>query len=100
MSGDWDLATVEGYEQELLGYFAQAAGIDAGDAVIVSSQDGDQVRIDFTATGTQEQMQAITSPDFAQTMENTVQAGNTDMHSYLYTNSNSSGTRTFLNFVS
>ena len=92
MFGDWDLSTSQGYENQLLVYFSQAAGIDVSDASVAFSMNGDQVKIDFTATGTQEQMQTITSGSFAQTMEDAMRAGNTEMYNFFYGNSRSSGT--------
>ena len=93
MFGEWDLPTVQGYEAELLGYFAQAAGIDASDASITLSQEGEMMKIEFTAKGTHEQIQAVASENFAQTLEETIQEGNNEMHRYLYTDSTSASTR-------
>ena len=93
MFGEWDLPTVQGYETGLLGYFAQAAGIDASDASITLSQEGEMMKIEFTAKGTHEQIQAVASENFAQTLEETIQEGNNEMHRYLYTDSTSASTR-------
>ena len=92
MSGDWDLPTIQGYENQLLVYFSQAAGIDVSDATVAFNINGDRVKIDFTATGTQEEMQTITSGSFAQSMRDVMRTGNTDMYNYFYVDSTSSGT--------
>ena len=92
MFGDWDLPTIQGYKKQLLVYFSQAAGIDVSDATVAFSMNGGQVKIEFTATVTQEQMQTITSGTFSQSMEDAMRAGNMDMYNYFYGNSRSSGT--------
>ena len=91
MSGYWDLPTIQGYENQLLVYFSQAAGIDVSDATVAFSMNGDQVKIVFTATGTKKQMQTITSGSFAEAMIYEMRTGNTNMYKYFYESSSSSG---------
>jgi len=85
LSGDWNYAYVESQKDELLGYFAAAAGISKSDVTISVRQVGNQVEIDFIATGTTAQIQAINSKNFAITFKNAVRAGNEEIYDHLYT---------------
>merc|ERR1712100_956461 len=81
-SGDWKKKKHKKMKKDLLGIFAKAAGIDEKSATIKIDKDGDDMKIDFEAKGTKEELKDVSS--MSKKFPDAVKKENKEIYDFLF----------------